>query len=82
MEKMKDLHDLLKHNIQDLYSAEEQILQALPSMIEKAQSPELKQSLTQHLAVTEHQRDRLDLIQTKLNTGITESISAEEKKVC
>ena len=36
MEKMNDLHDLLNHEIQDLYSAEEQILGALPAMIEKA----------------------------------------------
>ncbi len=80
MEKLNDLHDLLKHNIQDLYSAEEQILQALPSMIDKAQNPELKQALTQHLGITEHQRDRLDLIQSKINAEETESVSAEEKK--
>jgi len=77
---MKDLNDLLKHNIQDLYSAEEQILQALPSMIDKAQNPELKQALTQHLGITEHQRNRLDLIQSNMNTGVKENISAEEKK--
>ena len=30
MEKMNDLKDLLKHEVQDLYSAEEQIITALP----------------------------------------------------
>jgi ferritin-like metal-binding protein YciE len=80
MEKLNDLHDLLKHNIQDLYSAEEQIMQALPSMIEKAQNPELKQALTQHLGVTEQQRVRLDLVQSKMNSRVKESISPVEKK--
>jgi ferritin-like metal-binding protein YciE len=33
---MSDLRDLLKHEIYDLQSAEEQIIKALPAMIEKA----------------------------------------------
>ena len=35
MEQMIDLKDLLKHEIMDLHSAEQQIIDALPSMIEK-----------------------------------------------
>ena len=46
MEKMSDLRDLLKHEIYDLYSAEEQIIKALPAMIEKANNWQLKKSST------------------------------------
>lgn len=45
MEKMNDLKDLLKHEIEDLYSVEEQIIAALPKMIDKADNPILKKCL-------------------------------------
>src|SRR6267154_454468 len=60
MENMNQLRDLLKHEIKDLYSAEEQIIEALPKMIEKANNKNLKKALQQHLQVTEKQKDRLD----------------------
>jgi ferritin-like metal-binding protein YciE len=60
MENMNQLRDLLKHEIKDLYSAEEQIIEALPKMIEKANNKQLKKALQQHLQVTEKQKDRLD----------------------
>lgn len=63
MEKMNDLKDLLRHEIQDLYSAEEQIIKAMPAMIEKARNPELKKSLKEHLRITEQQRNRLNQVQ-------------------
>ena len=69
MEKMNDLKDLLKHEIMDLYSAEEQIIKAMPAMIKKAKNPELKQSLQQHLKVTENQRARLEQVQKMMEDG-------------
>ena len=60
MENMNQLRDLLKHEIKDLYSAEEQIIEALPKMIGKANNKNLKKALQQHLQVTEKQKDRLD----------------------
>ena len=60
MENMNQLRDLLKHEIKDLYSAEEQIIDALPKMIEKANNKQLKKTLQEHLQVTEKQKDRLD----------------------
>jgi ferritin-like metal-binding protein YciE len=63
MEKMTDLKDLLKHEIKDLYSAEEQIIQAMPRMIEKANNPQLKQGLQRHLSITENQLKRLEQVQ-------------------
>ncbi len=62
MDKIIDLNDLLKHEILDLYSAEEQIIEGLPSMIENAGKPELKEALSNHLEVTKLQKSRLDEI--------------------
>jgi ferritin-like metal-binding protein YciE len=67
MENMNQLKDLLKHEIKDLYSAEEQIIEALPKMIEKANNNELKKALKQHLQVTEKQKVRLDQVLDALN---------------
>ena len=66
MEKMKDLKDLLKHEVMDLYSAEEQIIAALPRMIQKATAPALKTALQEHLQITESQKVRLDEVQSLL----------------
>jgi ferritin-like metal-binding protein YciE len=62
MEKMIDLKDLLKHQIMDLFSAEEQIIEALPAMIDKAGDNNLKKALQEHLKVTEKQKDRLEKV--------------------
>src|SRR5438309_6031024 len=69
MEKMNDLKDLLKHEIQDLYSVEEQIIEALPKMMEKASNKVLKNALSEHLKVTEEHKNRLDKIQQMMNKG-------------
>ena len=63
MEQMIDLKDLLKHEIMDLHSAEKQIIDALPSMIEKATNDKLKSALKDHLKVTENQKKRLEELQ-------------------
>ena len=79
MEKMNDLRDLLKHEIQDLYSAEDQIIAAMPAMIEKAKNPELKRSLQEHLRITEQQRQRLNQITQKLEGGQQAGNGTENK---
>src|SRR4051812_737584 len=73
MEKMNDLKDLLRAEIQDLYSVEEQIIEALPKMISKANDTSLKSSLSEHLRVTEEHKKRLDKIQLTLNKGAEET---------
>jgi ferritin-like metal-binding protein YciE len=72
MEKMVDLRDLLKHEIQDLTSAEDQMIEAMPAMIQKANNSELKRALTEHLRITEKQRKRLDEIQRALGESSSE----------
>jgi len=56
---IKNLDDLFMHGLQDLYYAENQILEALPDMIEKATNPQLRAGFEKHLSETEGQVDRL-----------------------
>jgi ferritin-like metal-binding protein YciE len=69
MEKLKDLRALLVHEVMDVYSAEEQILEALPMMIERASNAKLKASLKDHLKVTRTQKQRLDKVQQLLKVS-------------
>jgi ferritin-like metal-binding protein YciE len=48
--------------LRDLYSAEDQILKALPKVIEKATAPELRQALANHLEETRGHVARLEQI--------------------
>lgn len=66
MEKIIDLKDLLKHEILDLYSAEEQIVEELPIMIENANNPDLKKALSSHFEVSKTHKERLDKIKETL----------------
>lgn len=56
---MKTLKDLLEHQLKDLYSAENQLLNALPKVLEKANDSNLKNSLRSHKQETEEQKQRL-----------------------
>jgi ferritin-like metal-binding protein YciE len=58
----ESLDDLFWHEIGDLYSAEEQLTEALPKMVEKASDPTLKDALSEHLLITRNQLDRLQQI--------------------
>jgi len=60
--EMQSLRELMIDELKDLYSAENQILKALPKMIKKADSAELKQGFEKHLKETEGQVERLDKI--------------------
>lgn len=54
-----NMDDLFVHTLRDIYYAEHQIRRALPDMIDKATSPELKQSFQTHMLETEQQIVRL-----------------------
>jgi ferritin-like metal-binding protein YciE len=68
--KLESLHELFIEELQDLYSAENQILEALPKMIEKAQSPDLKQGFELHLEQTRGHVRRLDQIFDQLGKDV------------
>jgi ferritin-like metal-binding protein YciE len=59
---LDNLKDLYVEQLKDLYSAETQILKALPMMADTASHPELKTAFQQHLDVTKQQVDRLEQI--------------------
>jgi ferritin-like metal-binding protein YciE len=57
---IKTMEDLYKHQLQDIYYAENQITKGLTEMIAKAKNPALKQAFQKHLGETEQQIKRLD----------------------
>ena len=64
--KLNSLRDVLSECVRDLYSAETQLLKALPRMAKAASSPELKTAFTTHLEETRGQAARLELICEKM----------------
>ncbi|HZQ09692.1 MAG TPA: ferritin-like domain-containing protein [Anaerolineae bacterium] len=59
---LDSLRDLYVEKLKDLYSAESQIIRALPRMIKNTSTPELQQALQQHLKVTEGHARRIEQI--------------------
>ena len=56
---IKTMNDLFVHALRDIYYAENQILKALPEMIEKATDAQLKQAFQSHLAETKNHAESL-----------------------
>ncbi len=65
--KLENLRDLFEESIQDLYSAETQIIEAMPNVAAKVTNRRLKQALESHLKETEAQKERLEEICDKLD---------------
>jgi ferritin-like metal-binding protein YciE len=59
---LDSLQDLYVEELKDLYSAETQLLKALPQMAEGATNDELRGAFTEHLEVTKEQVRRLETI--------------------
>jgi len=57
---LDNLGNLLELQLRDLYSAEEQLIDALPKMAEAASSTELKTAFNSHLGETRRQKERLE----------------------
>jgi ferritin-like metal-binding protein YciE len=66
----KNLTELLAHEIQDLYSAEDQILEALPDMIENARDADLQAVLREHYDQTRHHKSRLETVAEELEVKL------------
>lgn len=60
--KMKTLEDLFVYELKDLYSAEKQLLKALPKMAKAAANEDLAAAFETHLAETEEHVSRLETI--------------------
>jgi ferritin-like metal-binding protein YciE len=59
---LEDLHGLFIHELKDIYSAENQILDALPSVIERATDRRLRRALEAHFEETRNQVGTLEEI--------------------
>ncbi len=65
--KLQTLQDLYQDELKDLYSAETQLIKALPKIAQRAAQPELQQALEDHLQQTEQHAKRLEDIFTDLS---------------
>ena len=70
-EAKNPLEELLQDELKDLYSAENQIIKALPKMAKAASSPELRRAFERHLEETRRQVERLDQIGEELEMKMT-----------
>jgi ferritin-like metal-binding protein YciE len=64
---IQSMDDLLTHGLQDIYYAEQQIIKALPTMIDQATNRDLEKGLRQHLEETQRQVERLQAVFKKLD---------------
>ena len=64
--ELQSLQDLFLHELRDIYSAEKQILKALPKMAKAASNPQLKTGFQEHLEQTKEHVNRLEQIFEKL----------------
>jgi ferritin-like metal-binding protein YciE len=70
-EEINPLEELLVDELKDLYSAENQIIKALPKMSKAVSSPELKRAFERHLEETRKQVERLEQIAEALDIRLT-----------
>jgi ferritin-like metal-binding protein YciE len=69
--KIPTIDKLLEDQLKDLYSAENQLVKALPKMAKKASSTMLKDAITSHLQETKNQVERLNEIGQALGIKLT-----------
>jgi ferritin-like metal-binding protein YciE len=67
--KITSLESLLEDELKDMYSAETQLIKALPKMIKAADSKELRGIFEDHLKQTQKHVERLDDICRKLDAN-------------
>jgi ferritin-like metal-binding protein YciE len=67
--KMNSLEDLFVDELKDLYSAEKQLLKALPKMAKAANSKSLQNGFTKHLKQTEGHVSRLEKVFEELGAS-------------
>lgn len=60
--ELETLKDLYVHELKDLYSAEKQLIDALPKMKKAAKNRQLASAFNQHLEQTRRQAKRLEQI--------------------
>jgi ferritin-like metal-binding protein YciE len=69
---LQTLRDLFEHEISDLYSAETQLVEALPKMAQAATNGELRKAFENHLEETRDHVRRLEEIRGQIGSTTTE----------
>jgi ferritin-like metal-binding protein YciE len=67
--RLDSFDDLIRQQLQDLYSAEKQFAAAQPAMAEAASDLDLRDALEQHVEVTLVQLDRLERVAKELGVS-------------
>ena len=68
--KLNTLQDLFIHELQDLYSAETQLVKALPKMAKAATNEDLRSGFEEHLEQTKGHVERLEQIAESCNCDL------------
>jgi ferritin-like metal-binding protein YciE len=68
---MDTLEELLEDELKDIYSAENQLIKALPKLAKKASSNTLKEAITSHLVETKNHVTRLEQVGKILEIKLT-----------
>lgn len=71
MKKLKNLEDLFHHQLRDIYSAEKQLVDALPKMAKEATNKKLKTAFNDHLEETKKHVERLEEIEDELEIKLS-----------
>lgn len=69
---LNDLQQMYLTELQELHSVEDQLVQALPKMAEKAENPKLKNAIQHHLVETDSHRARVEDILRRHNVPARE----------
>ena len=71
MSELENLEDVLIDELKDLYSAETQLVKALPKVEKRAACPELKEAIKKHLGETQGHVERLEKIAEILDISLS-----------
>ncbi len=80
MTKFNDLEKLFHHHLKDTYNAENQLLQALPKMRDRATNEELRNAIDEHLEETKHQKERLEEVGRGIGVDDLSGVNCEAMK--
>jgi ferritin-like metal-binding protein YciE len=69
---LETLQDLFEHEIADLYSAETQLVEALPKLAQAASNTELREAFEHHLEETRDHVRRLEDIRGRIGSSLSE----------
>ncbi|WP_234572286.1 YciE/YciF ferroxidase family protein [Rhodohalobacter sp. 614A] len=71
MGELNNLEDLFHHQLKDIYSAEKQLIKALPTMVENASNEQLQKAFEEHLEETKGHKKRLEEIGEELDLDLS-----------